>query len=118
VRLRAFGNSATEFAAQLKAAVAPAFTRIGLSLETVTLQNVSLPEAQSLTCGQCNLPGRQRGRLELGETADRRAFRVQSVHGRAGDRHKKSDHRGRFLGGFIRVSSDERTMPGADLTAA
>ena len=34
----------TEFAAQLKAAVAPEFTRIGLSLETVTLQNVSLPE--------------------------------------------------------------------------
>ena len=33
-----------EFAAQLKAATAPEFTRIGLSLETVTLQNVSLPE--------------------------------------------------------------------------
>ena len=33
-----------EFAAQLKAATAPEFTRIGLSLDTVTLQNVSLPE--------------------------------------------------------------------------
>ena len=33
-----------EFAAQLKAVTAPEFTRIGLSLDTVTLQNVSLPE--------------------------------------------------------------------------
>ena len=33
-----------EFAAQLKTATAPEFARIGLSLETVTLQNVSLPE--------------------------------------------------------------------------
>ena len=33
-----------EFAAQLKAATAPEFARIGLSLDTVTLQNVSLPE--------------------------------------------------------------------------
>jgi membrane protease subunit (stomatin/prohibitin family) len=33
-----------EFAAQLKTATAPEFTRIGLGLETVTLQNVSLPE--------------------------------------------------------------------------
>jgi membrane protease subunit (stomatin/prohibitin family) len=33
-----------EFAAQLKTATAPEFARVGLSLETVTLQNVSLPE--------------------------------------------------------------------------
>lgn len=33
-----------EFAAQLKTATAPEFARIGLSLDTVTLQNVSLPE--------------------------------------------------------------------------
>ncbi|MFG5408379.1 SPFH domain-containing protein [Piscinibacter sakaiensis] len=33
-----------EFAAQLKAATAPAFAKLGLGLETVTLQNVSLPE--------------------------------------------------------------------------
>jgi len=33
-----------EFAAQLKAATAPEFARLGLALETVTLQNVSLPE--------------------------------------------------------------------------
>jgi membrane protease subunit (stomatin/prohibitin family) len=33
-----------EFAAQLKTATAPEFTRIGLGLDTVTLQNVSLPE--------------------------------------------------------------------------
>jgi len=36
--------SQVEFAAQLRAATAPEFARIGLSLETVTLQNVSLPE--------------------------------------------------------------------------
>ena len=33
-----------EFAAQLKTATSPEFARIGLSLDTVTLQNVSLPE--------------------------------------------------------------------------
>jgi membrane protease subunit (stomatin/prohibitin family) len=33
-----------EFAAQLKAATAGEFTKIGLALETVTVQNVSLPE--------------------------------------------------------------------------
>ena len=33
-----------EFAAQLQAATAPAFAALGLALESVTLQNVSLPE--------------------------------------------------------------------------
>jgi membrane protease subunit (stomatin/prohibitin family) len=33
-----------EFAAQLKAATAEEFTKLGLALETVTVQNVSLPE--------------------------------------------------------------------------
>ena len=36
--------SQVEFAAQLQAATAPAFAAIGLKLEGVTLQNVSLPE--------------------------------------------------------------------------
>ena len=33
-----------EFAAQLQAATAPSFEKLGLKLEAVTLQNVSLPE--------------------------------------------------------------------------
>ena len=33
-----------EFAARLKEVTAPEFARLGLSLETVTLQNISLPE--------------------------------------------------------------------------
>src|SRR5438067_2210649 len=33
-----------EFAAQIRAAVAPAFTALGLALDVVTVQNVSLPD--------------------------------------------------------------------------
>jgi membrane protease subunit (stomatin/prohibitin family) len=33
-----------EFAAQIKAAVAPSFENLGLALDTITVQNVSLPE--------------------------------------------------------------------------
>ncbi|MEY3295828.1 MAG: hypothetical protein RLZZ451_1876 [Pseudomonadota bacterium] len=61
-----------EFAKQLREAVAPDFTRIGLSLEMVTVQNVSLPEELQKVLDQrigMGMVGQDMGRFMQYQTA-------------------------------------------------
>jgi len=61
-----------EFAKQLREAVAPDFTRLGLALETVTVQNVSLPEELQKVLDQrigMGMVGQDMGRFMQYQTA-------------------------------------------------
>jgi membrane protease subunit (stomatin/prohibitin family) len=61
-----------EFARQLREAVAPDFTRIGLALESVTMQNVSLPEELQKVLDQrigMGMVGQDMGRFMQYQTA-------------------------------------------------